>query len=224
MGEKAGKKTRLGILASGSGTNLQRFIDACRSADFPAEVAAVVSDRSDAYALTRARRHGIPAVYVGRRQFSSSEEFNEAILEVLVEHKVDLVVMAGYMRLLGSAVLRAFPGRVLNIHPALLPSFPGAHGVPDALEYGAKVAGVSIHFADERFDTGPIIFQEAAPVLENDTVETLHDRIHELEYRLYPLAVKYWAEGRLSIRGRRVRINGDWRADAQSFAGWHPAD
>ncbi len=197
---------RLGVIISGSGSNLQAIIDRCESGEVSAELAVVLSNKGDAFGLERARRHGVPAFHVDPKAYVDSAGYNGALRDKLLEHDVGLVVLAGYMRLLGVEVLRAFPGRVMNIHPALLPSFPGAHGVADALEYGAKVSGVTVHFADESFDTGPVILQECVRIREDDTEETLVPRIHEVEHRLYPKAIDLYAEGRLRVEGRRVRI------------------
>lgn len=202
----ATKKVKVGVLASGSGTNLQAIIDACEKESISAEVAVVLSDKEDAYALKRAEKHKIPHFFVNPKNFSSRENYNKELIRILSEHEIDLVILAGFMRLMSSVFIQAFQNRVMNIHPALLPSFPGTHGVRDALEYGVKVSGVTVHFADEGLDTGPIILQEAIPVLENDTEETLHNRIHQAEYRLYPKAIKLFSEGKLKIEGRKVKI------------------
>ncbi len=204
------EKLRVGVLASGGGTNLQAIIDASEAGEISAEVVVVISDCDDAHALVRAAKFRIANFCYQPKEFETRDDLNHQIRETLDVHNVGLVVMAGYMRLLGREVLSAYENRVLNIHPALLPSFPGAHGVRDALDYGVKVAGLTVHFASEEFDEGPVIFQEAVPVYDDDTEETLHNRIHELEYRLYPLAVKYYALGRLKVEGRKVRIQGDW--------------
>jgi len=200
------KKIKLGVLASGSGTNLQAIIDACESGEVSAEVVLVVSNVSDAYSLERAKKHGIKAVFIDKDNFESRKDYDGELISILRDNQVDLVVLAGYMLLVGSEFVRAFKGRIMNIHPALLPSFPGTHGVKDALDYGVKVSGVTVHFVDEGLDTGPIILQEAVAVMENDTVESLHGRIHQAEYRIYPAAIKLFAEGRLKIEGRKVRI------------------
>ncbi len=200
------RKTRLVILVSGSGTNLQAIIDACESGEVPADVTIVISNVSDAYALERARKHNIKAVFVNKSGFKSRTDYDRELISILRENEIDLVILAGYMLLVGPEFVRAFEGKIMNIHPALLPSFPGTHSVKDALDYGVKVSGVTVHFVDEGLDTGPIIFQEAVPVVENDTVETLHNRIHQAEYRIYPEAIKLFAERRLKIEGRRVKI------------------
>jgi phosphoribosylglycinamide formyltransferase-1 len=157
--------TRFGVLVSGSGTNLQAILDACAAGAIAGEVAVVVSNRADAFGLERARAAGVPAVTVDPRAYSDPSAYNHAVRETLDERRVDYVVMAGYMKLLGAEVLDAYPMRVLNIHPALLPSFPGAHGIADAFSYGVKVTGVTVHFASEIFDEGPIIAQGSVPVL-----------------------------------------------------------
>lgn len=199
-------RLRLGVLISGSGTNLQAIIDACAGGHLDADVAVVVSSRETAFGLERARRHGIDAVFVDRGAHETAAAYDLAILEELRARDVDLVVMAGYMRLLGPEVLDAYPNAVVNLHPALLPSFPGAHGISDAFEHGVKVTGVTVHFANEVFDEGPIIAQEAVRIAEDDTLETLEARIHEVEHRIYPEALQLIASGRVRVDGRRVRI------------------
>jgi len=206
MGER-GAPLALGVLASGSGSNLQALIDRIGDGTLDARVAVVISDRADAYALERARASGIPAVHLDRGAYPDPAAFNTAIAETLLAHRVEIVVMAGYMRLLGAQVLGAFPNAVINLHPALLPSFPGAHGITDAFEYGVKVTGVTVHFADEVFDRGPIIAQEPVPIAEDDTLESLEARMHAVEHRLLPEAVQLVAEGRLHVEGRRVRVS-----------------
>ncbi|MDZ4169252.1 MAG: phosphoribosylglycinamide formyltransferase [Coriobacteriia bacterium] len=198
---------RLGVLISGSGSNLQAIIDASEAGELNAAVAVVISSREDAYGLERARRHGIEVVWVDRSACPDASGFNAAIRDELKARGVDLVVMAGYMRLLGVEVLDAYPLRVVNLHPALLPSFPGAHGISDAFEHGVKVTGVTVHFADEVFDRGPIIAQEAVAIAEDDTVESLEAKIHEVEHRLYPAALQLIAQGRVRVEGRKVHID-----------------
>jgi phosphoribosylglycinamide formyltransferase-1 len=199
-------KLRLGVLISGGGTNLQAIIDTAARGALDAEVAVVISSDAGAYGLERARKAGIPAVAIERASYSSARESDRAIREALKAHHVGLVVMAGYMRLLGSEVLDAFPDRVLNIHPALLPSFAGASGIHDAWDSGVKVTGVTVHFANERFDEGPIVAQEAVRIDEDDTFETLEAKMHSVEHVLYPAAIQLIAEGRVRVEGRRVRI------------------
>ncbi len=200
------KRMRLGALISGSGTNLQAIIDASTSGLLDADVAVVISNHEEAYGLERARKADIPAVWIDRTAHSTFSAYNTGIRDVLVDHEVDLVVMAGYMRLLGAEVLDAFSDRVVNIHPALLPAFPGPSGIKDAFEYGVKVTGVTVHFANEKFDDGPIIAQEAIEILPEDTFASLEARIHEVEHRLYPTALQWLASGRVIIEGRKTRI------------------
>ncbi len=196
----------LGVLASGSGTNLEAIAQAIDDGDVPAGIGLVVSDNPVAFALERARRRGIETRVIELSGFEERRDFDRAIIEVLRESGVDLVVLAGFMKLIGEEMVDAFPDRIMNIHPALLPSFPGEKGVGDALEHGVKVTGVTVHFVDKGLDTGPIIAQEAVTVEEDDDVEKLHNRIHASEYRLYPRAIRLFAEGRLVVDGRRVRI------------------
>jgi phosphoribosylglycinamide formyltransferase-1 len=197
---------KIGVLISGSGTNLQALIDACASGVIDARVAVVISNKPDAFGLERARRAGIATVAVDRAVYTTIAAYNHALTEALQQHDVGLVVMAGYMRLLGQEVLTAFPGAVMNLHPALLPSFAGASAIRDAFEHGVKITGVTVHFADEVFDRGPIIAQEPIRVAEDETVATLEAKIHEVEHRLIVEAVRLFAEGRLVIEGRKVRI------------------
>lgn len=212
---------KLGILISGSGSNLQAIIDAIQVGTLEASIEVVISNKGDAYGLNRARMAGIQAIHIdqaalkqaaeleGSAELTSSEAvrlYNQAVRDCLIEHNVDYVVMAGYMRLLGKEVLDAFPLRVLNLHPALLPSFPGAHGIADALAYGVKVTGITVHFADEEFDRGPIIAQMAVEVREDDTEDTLAERIHKVEHELYPHVLSLIAQDRVVVEGRRVRV------------------
>jgi phosphoribosylglycinamide formyltransferase-1 len=194
-----GEKLRLGVLISGSGTNLQAIIDQSASGELDAEVVVVISNKEEAYGLVRAEKAGIAAEWVDRTAYTTFAAYNERLRDVLLAHEVDVVVMAGYMRLLGAQVLDAFPNRVLNIHPALLPSFPGASGIRDAWEYGVKVAGVTVHFANEKFDDGPIIAQEAVVIEPDDTLESLEKKVHRIEHRIYPMAIQWLATGRIEI-------------------------
>lgn len=200
------EKLKLGVLASGRGSNLQAIMDAATAGKINAAVAVVISDREDAFALERARTAGIPAVHVDPRRFPRREEYEKAILALLKEHGVALVCLAGYMKLVGKTLLEAYPNRIMNIHPALLPAFPGLHGQEQAWEYGVKYSGCTVHFVDEGLDTGPIILQAVVPVYEDDTADTLAARILEQEHRIYPEAVGFFAEGRLKVDGRKVFI------------------
>lgn len=196
----------LGILASGRGTNLQAIIDACEAGRLKARPVVVISDNPRAQALERAARCGVPTAVVERRAHRSRDEHERAIVSILRGRGVDLVCLAGYMRLVGRVLLDAFPGRIMNIHPALLPAFPGLEAQRQALEYGVKIAGCTVHFVDEGADSGPIILQRAVPVLEGDDVDSLSARILEEEHRAYPEAIALYAAGRLRIDGRRVHI------------------
>ncbi len=200
------ERIKLGVLASGSGTNLEAIAQAIESGGVPASIVVLLSDNSEAFALERARRRGIPTRVVELKDLSDRAAFDHAVLEALLEAGVELIVLAGYMKLVGNEITEAYRGRIMNIHPALLPSFPGEHGVRDALEHGVKVSGVTVHFVDEGLDTGPIIIQEAVPVEEEDDEASLHNRIHLAEYRVYPQAIRLFAEGRLVVEGGKVRV------------------
>lgn len=197
---------RLGVLVSGSGTNLENIAAKIEEGALRARIVVVISNVEDAYALVRAGRHGLRTAFVDPAAFADRSAYDRELIRILRENGVDLVVLAGYMLLVGGEVVRAFPNRIMNIHPALLPSFPGTSGVADALDHGVKVTGVTVHFVDEGLDTGPIIAQEAVAVLPGDDGETLHQRIHEAEYRIYPRAIRYFCEGRLRVEGRRVHV------------------
>ncbi len=202
------KKVKVGLLASGNGSNLQAIIDQSERGELPAEVVCVITNRSDAFALERARKHGITAIHLSHRDFSGREAYDAALVAALKGHGVELVVLAGFMRIITTVLLDAFPLAVLNIHPALLPSFPGLDAQQQALEYGVKVTGCTVHFVDEGTDTGPIIIQAVVPILPDDTVESLSLRIHHQEHKTYPEAIRLFAQGRLSVKGRRVMIAG----------------
>jgi phosphoribosylglycinamide formyltransferase-1 len=196
----------LGVLASGRGSNLQAILDAIAAGRCPARVAVVVSDRKDAAALERARAVGVRAVHLDPRAYPDRVAFDDAVARVLDEHAVQLICLAGYMRVLSGEFVRRYRRRILNVHPALLPAFPGLHAQRQALEHGVKVAGATVHLVDEGVDTGPIVLQAAVPVLDQDTEATLADRILAEEHRLYPEAIRLYAEDRLEVAGRRVSI------------------
>jgi phosphoribosylglycinamide formyltransferase 1 len=203
-------RLRVGVLVSGRGSNLQALLDASARANYPAEVSVVISDRERAAALDRARAAGVETLFVNPKDFGDREAFDLALVRELTARRVGLVCTAGFMRILSSAFTRAFAGRAMNIHPSLLPAFPGLHAQRQALDHGAKVAGATVHFLDEgAVDTGPIILQSSVPVHADDTEDTLSARILTEEHRLYPEAVRLFAEGRLSVAGRRVLVKGD---------------
>lgn len=197
---------RIAVLASGRGTNLQALIEAQQGGRLGAEIVLVVSDNPKAPALDRAARHGIPTRVLDPAGYASREDFDRALVEVLQAHRVELVVLAGYMRLLSTVVLQAFPQRVINIHPSLLPSFPGLRAQEQAWRYGVKYTGCTVHFVDEGLDTGPIIAQRVVPVDPEETVEQLAAKIRQEEHRLLPQVVRWLAEGRVVLQGRRVFI------------------
>jgi len=203
----AAGRLRVGVLASGRGSNLQALLDASARHDYPAEVVVVISDRERAAALDRARAAGVEALFINPKDFADREAFDLALVREFKARQVDLVCNAGFMRILSPAYIRAFAGRAMNIHPSLLPAFPGLHAQRQALEHGAKVAGATVHFIDDGpVDTGPIILQTSVPVQPDDTEESLSARILVEEHRLYPEAVRLFAEGRLEVVGRRVII------------------
>ena len=194
----------IAVLVSGSGSNLQAIIDAAERGEIPGRVGLVLSNKADAYGLTRARNHGIPTAVVDHKTYGSREEFDAKMVEVIRASGARLVCLAGFMRVVTPVFLRAFPHRILNIHPALLPSFPGTHGPGQALRYGVRFSGCTVHFLDEGVDTGPIIVQAVVPVHEDDTEDTLAARILKEEHRIYPMAIRLFLEGRLTVSGRRV--------------------
>lgn len=197
---------RLGVLVSGRGTNLQALLDACASGTIPARVVLVLSDRAGAPALERARRAGVPAEHVDPRAFPDRASFDAHLARRLAEAGVELVCLAGFMRILSPVFVRQFRNRILNVHPSLLPAFPGKDAQAQALAHGVKVSGCTVHLVDEGVDTGPIVLQAAVEVREDDTPESLAARILPHEHRLYVEAVRLFAEGRLVLEGRRVRI------------------
>jgi len=199
----------VGVLASGRGSNLQALLDACARPAFPARVVVVISDRERSLALERARTAGVEALWMNPKDFTDRETFDLALVRELQARQVGLVCQAGYMRILSPVYIRAFAGRSLNIHPSLLPAFPGLHAQRQALEHGVKVAGATVHFADEGVDSGPIVLQAAVPVAPDDTEETLSARILAEEHRIYPEAIRLFAEGRLRIVGRKVIVNAE---------------
>jgi phosphoribosylglycinamide formyltransferase-1 len=197
---------RLGILGSGKGSNLAAIAEACAAGQIPAEIALVLSDVADAGILARARERNLPAEFIAPGKFRTKldEEAEQAFVKRLIEARVDLIVLAGFMRILKGDFLRAFANRVVNIHPSLLPAFPGLEAWKQALDYGVKVTGCTVHFVDQGIDSGPILGQETVPVLADDTPATLHERIQQAERRLYPRVVRALAEGRITVKGRQA--------------------
>jgi len=209
---------RMAVLVSGSGSNLQAIIEAVEAGRIHGEIALVVSNRPDAYGLVRAQKHGIRTLVIEHRSFAERRDFDYELARVLEEAGVELVVLAGFMRVLGAEFLSRFPDRVINIHPALLPAFPGTHGQGDAFDYGVKLAGCTVHFVDEKVDHGPIIIQAAVPVLDSDDRDALAARILKCEHRIFPRALALYCAGRLKIEGRRVKIAGlDEKVLAEQF-------
>ena len=196
------------VLVSGSGTNLQSLLDAASEPDYPARIAVVISNVPGVRALERATLAGVPTRVLPHQGYPDRAAYDRALVETIAPFGCAIACLAGFMRLLGPTFLRAFPGGVLNVHPALLPSFPGLHSHRQALEHGVKVTGCTVHLVDEGTDTGPIVAQAAVPVLEDDTEESLQKRIQEQEHRIFPLALGLLAAGRLEIQGRRVRVVG----------------
>ena len=196
----------IGVLASGRGTNLQAIIEAIKEGKIKGRISIVISDNRDAFALKRAKQNNIETEYINFKSFKNRENYDKKIVECLKEKDVDLVVLAGYMRILSSFFINAYKNKIMNIHPALLPSFPGLHAQRQAVEYGVKISGCTVHFVDEGVDSGPIILQKAVEVKDNDTEELLAERILKEEHQIYPRAIQLFSQGRLVIKGRKVFI------------------
>ncbi|MBP7215791.1 MAG: phosphoribosylglycinamide formyltransferase [Candidatus Omnitrophica bacterium] len=196
----------IAVFASGNGSNFQALLDARKRGVFKAAIALLVCDNPKARVLQRARKAQVKVALVKREDFASKTDFEQEIIRILKQEKIDLIVLAGFMRLLGGDLLRAYRNRIINIHPALLPAFKGAHGIADAYAYGVKVTGVTVHFVDEKMDHGPIILQEAVAIVEGDSLKSLEEKIHAAEHRLYPRAVKLITEGALKLKGRKVCV------------------
>lgn len=203
---------RVAVFASGRGSNLQAIIDAIENGQIHSKIVAVISNKKDAVALERARKHGLPDVFVDPKPFAgrpdSREAYDRALLEILTSYDVELVLLAGYMKIVTAVLVNAYTNRMMNIHPSLLPSFPGLDVQKKAIEWGCKLAGCTVHFVTEGVDEGPIILQAAVPILDGDTSETLAARILIQEHKIYPRAVQLFAEGRLQVEGRRVLVEG----------------
>ena len=196
----------IGVLASGRGTNLQAIIEAIEEGEIEGRINIVISDNRDAFALKRAKQNNIETQYVDFKSFKNREDYDKEIIKALEEKKIDLVVLAGYMRILSPFFINAYKNKIMNIHPALLPSFPGLHAQRQAVEYGAKVSGCTVHFVDEGVDSGPIVLQKSVEVNDDDTEELLAERILKEEHQIYPKAIQLFSEGRLIIKGRRIFI------------------
>lgn len=203
------KPLRLAVLASGRGSNLQALLEAGEGGQMNASVAVVISDKEKAQALERARKHGIPALWINPKDFSCKEDFEAAVLEEIKTYKADYILLAGFMRILSPFFIRQAGIPILNIHPSLLPAFPGLNAQKQALDYGVRYSGCTVHFVDEGVDSGPIILQAVVPVFPEDSEETLAMRILKEEHRLYPLAVRLLSEGRIRCEGRKVIILGE---------------
>ncbi|HXF74659.1 MAG TPA: phosphoribosylglycinamide formyltransferase [Methylomirabilota bacterium] len=206
------KPVSIAVLISGGGTNLQAIIDAIEAGRLDAKIELVLSNRADAYGLERAKKHGLATEVLDHKRYPSREAYDQAAVERLRGRGVELVALAGFMRLLSPVFVKAYSNRIMNIHPALLPSFPGLHVQKKAVEHGVRFSGCTVHFVNEECDEGPIIIQAVVPVLPDDTEETLAARILKQEHRIYPRAIQLYAEGRLKVVGRRVLIE-DLRAD-----------
>ena len=197
---------KLGVLISGNGSNLQSIVDHIEEGSLKAIIKIVISNNPEAYGITRAKKHGIPVVVLRNGDFQNKAAFDLELIRILKNNCVDLVILAGFMRIITPALLNAFPHKIMNIHPALLPSFPGIHGQKQALDYGVKLSGCTVHFVDEGVDTGPIIIQSAVQVFDDDTEDTLAARILKEEHRIYSQAIQLFAESKIEIKGRKVRI------------------
>ncbi len=211
----------IAVLASGRGSNFQAIIDAVETGALKGvTVRLLLSDKQKAFAIERARKHGIEFLVMSPGQFSSRDDYFAHVADEMRKHHIGLIILAGFMRLVGKTLIDAFPNRIMNIHPALLPSFPGLHGQKDAVEYGVRISGCTVHFVDEGMDTGPVIIQAAVPVMPDDTEGTLSARILCCEHAIYPEAIRLFAENRLDIEGRTVRIKNLPTSDA--FLIWPP--
>lgn len=204
---------KLGVLISGEGSNLQAIIDAVGRGELRADIRLVISNRAGAHGLERARRAGIAAQFIDHRRFASREEFDDKLVAALNTHEVELVACAGFMRLLSPVMLRAFPGRIMNIHPALSPAFPGVNAQRAASEHGVRFSGCTVFFVADGVDDGPIIVQAVVPVMQNDSEQSLATRIRAAEHRIYPYAIRLFQEGRLQVHGRKVWVDGSGLAD-----------
>ncbi len=202
------RQVPIGVLISGGGTNLQAIIDAIEAKNLDAEICVVLSNKADAYGLARAKQHGIATAVLDHKSFASREDYDQAVVDVLRARGVELVILAGFMRLLSPVFIKAYSNRIMNIHPSLLPSFPGLHVQKKALDHGVRFAGCTVHFVNEECDEGPIIIQAVVPVYPDDDEATLAARILKQEHRIYPRAIQLYAEGQLHVTGRKVLVDG----------------
>ena len=209
------RQVPIGVLVSGSGTNLQAIIDHIEAKRLDAKIEVVLSNKADAYGLVRAENHGIATEVLDHKQFPSREAYDRAVVDLLRARGVDLVVLAGFMRLLSPVFVKAYSNRIMNIHPALLPAFPGLHVQKKAVDHGVRFSGCTVHFVNEECDEGPIIIQAVVPVFPDDSEESLAARILKQEHRIYPRAIQLYAEGRLRVEGRRVLVDGLAKDDAR---------
>lgn len=196
----------IAVFCSGNGTNFQAIVGAAKKKIFDAKIAVMVCDNKNAFALERAKKEGIKTLLVLKEDFKGHEDFESKIIKELEKNNIELICLAGFMRVLSADFIKRYRNRIINIHPALLPSFKGAHGIKDAFDHGVKTTGVTVHFATDELDAGPVILQEAVCIDEDDTQESLEQKIHKTEHRLYPEAIRLFAEGRLKIVGRKVEI------------------
>ncbi len=203
----------IGVLVSGSGSNFQSIIDQSEKGNLDAVIKVVISNNPDAYALERAKKHNISAIFIDHNDFNDRQQFDQKMIDILKSYEVELVIMAGFMRVLTPLFIKAFPMKIMNIHPAILPSFQGIHAQERAFDYGVKFSGCTVHFADEGVDTGPIIIQSVIPAYDDDTADTLQQRILKEEHRIFPQAIQFYAEGKLEIVGRKVRIKNHKKID-----------
>ena len=197
----------IAVFVSGNGTNLQAITDAIRKKTLKVNLALVISDNNQAYALIRAKKAGIKNIFINPNNFTSKEDFEKEIVKYLKQEKIDLIILAGFMRILSKHFVRAYKNKILNIHPSLLPSFKGSYGIRDAFNYGVKITGVTVHFVDEKMDHGPIILQEVIKINEKDTLKSLEEKIHKIEHKLYPEAIKLVSIGKIKIKGRKVEVS-----------------
>ena len=198
----------LGVLASGRGSNFQSVINSINSGFLKARIAVLVTDNPEAYAIERAKNHNIESLIIQPKEFPDKDSYYSHLADELKNRGVELVILAGFMRVVGKPLIKEFHNKTMNIHPALLPSFSGLHGQKQALDYGVKISGCTVHFVDEGVDTGPVIIQAAVPVYEDDTEDTISERILKQEHKIFPQAIKLYSEGKIAVKGRKVTIKG----------------